>query len=142
MRKPRPFGPAAQSSCPMAVLGHSRPDSLRTTAGLPFGSYACRILYGPVRPRRNFRLAICRDICPRRSVVFLGHASGRLSLDYPPLTDTEVGLVQWSQFSMKPRFSNSKTRAVLPVAVAALSHEETADVILRIAPRNKCVCLI
>src|SRR6266581_5753269 len=104
----------------MAISGHSRPGGLWTAVTVRFSSYAGCILHGPVRPLRNLRPAICRNISPRRSLVFQDHASGRLSLDYPPLTDTEVGFVQWSQFSVKSRFSSSKTRAVLSVALLTI----------------------
>lgn len=48
---------------------------------------------------------------------FLDHAPRCISLDYPPLTDEEVGFIQGPKSSMKSAFSDQEPRAVLPVAV-------------------------
>ena len=53
-----------------------------------------------------------------------------LSLDYPPLTDTEVGFAQWSDSSVKSRFSDRKPRTVLPYACPYLATTESLNVLI------------
>ena len=85
----------------MAAVGTSHPDALWTSFSFPVDTARCgfpwRSGQAVARSRRAFGGLIYSD----DSLGFLGDASGRCPLDYPPFTDKEVGFAQRWNSSIK-----------------------------------------
>src|SRR5437879_4100792 len=94
MRRPRPFDPSAQDSCPMAAVGTSHPDALWTSFSFPVDTAHCGFPWRSSQTVARSRRAVDGLIYRDDSLGFLGDASGRCPLDYPPFTVNTVGFAQ------------------------------------------------
>ena len=124
MRKPRSLDPTTQGTHPMAPPRRSPPGRFWTFASQSFDPFDCSIPYRYFQTLCDPGRTICRPVHPHRPLVFLGIASGYLSFDHPPFTDTEVGFSRRPQRSIKSTICRSNPRARLPVVVPAVNHTQ------------------
>lgn len=111
----------------LPAVGTSHPDSMWTSFAFPVDTAHCGFPWRSGQAVARSRWACVALIYRDDSLGFLGDASGRFPLDYPPFTDKEVGSAQRWNSSIESRLFDGETRAVLPVAVPAVQKGGTIE---------------